>query len=935
VDIPPKSAPRLFLIDAYALIYRAYFAFIQRPLTNARGENTSAPFGFIQFLTRIREEFEPDYLAVVFDAGLSQREVEYPAYKATRARMPEDLEDSLPRIEEIMAAFHDPVVSVDGWEADDVIGTLALKAREAGVEAVIVSGDKDFYQLVGEGVHLLNPGRGGPTGVAAEWVDESNAHEKFGVPPSQVIDYLALIGDSSDNVPGAPGIGPKTAVQLLQEFGSLDAILARAGEIRAKRARESLLENADLVRLSKRLVTIRTDVPVELDFDRWVLHEPDRDRLRAVLAELEFRTLIDRYAAPQDALTDRSTEAGGTPLPTDYRLLQDPAALSSLVERVRERGAVCVDTETTDIDPMRARLVGLSLSLDPGEGVYLPLRHRAAADPLELDFGEESGGSDSTVLNLPPLQSEALRPLRELLEDPAISKIGHNLKYDLIVLHQEGVTLRGIDFDTMVASYLVDPARRQHGLDVLAADLLALRTTTYDEVTGKGRKQIPFAEVPLPAACDYACEDTDVALRLRDVLLPRLTGDGLEPLFRNLEMPLVPVLARMERNGIRIDQEFFGQMSRALERELAGIQDHIHREAGGPFNINSVPQLREILFERLSLPVIKRTKTGPSTDSDVLEALASQGHPLPRLLIEYRELEKLRSTYVDALPRMVNPLTGRIHTSFNQTVAQTGRLSSSDPNLQNIPIRTELGREIRRGFVAGEGELFLAADYSQIELRILAHFSQDEAFLKAFREGIDVHRQTASILFDVPIDEVTGAQRARAKTVNFGVLYGQGEFSLGNQLGIGREEARRFIDDYFERFPGVRGYLDRQVELARERGFVETLAGRRRHIPELASKNWNIRQFGERVAQNTPIQGTAADMIKLAMLRIQAALDAHQGGGARLLLQVHDELLFEVPEGSVEELRALVVGHMESAMELAVPLQVDVGVGRTWYDAKG
>lgn len=945
MDVPPKTAPRLFLIDAYALIYRAYFAFIQRPLTNSKGENTSAPFGFVNFLLKIREEYEPDYLAVVFDAGMSQREVEYPGYKATREKMPDDLRDSLPRVRALVEAFRDPVVAVEGWEADDVIGTLAVQARDRGIEAVIVSGDKDFHQLVGPGIHLLNPGRGGPTGVAAEWVDERNARERFGLPPERVVDYLALIGDSSDNVPGAPGIGPKTAVQLLEQFGSLDALLERAAEIPGKRARESLQEYADQVRLSRRLVTIRTDAPVELDLEAWKIQEPDRDRLRQVLAELEFRVLLEKLApagSPAGA-GGGSGEAGAPDLQTavTYRLLTDPGEVAALAARIREQGEVCVDTETTHLDPMRAKLVGMALSLKPREGVYLPFRHRAPRVELELELEERP---DPGVPNLPPLGSPELAPLREILEDPAVRKSGHNLKYDWIVLRQEGSALEGLHFDTMVASYLVDPARRQHNLDDLATDWLGVRTTPYAEVVGKGRSEVPFAEVSLERARDYACEDTDVALRLRDELLPALRANGLEELFHSLEMPLVPILARMERSGIRIDPAFFREMSRRLEGELAALQREIRLEAGGEeFNINSVPQLREVLFERLKLPVIKRTKTGPSTDSDVLEALAEQGHRLPRLMIEYRELEKLRNTYVDALPRLVHPATGRIHTSFNQTVAQTGRLSSSDPNLQNIPIRTALGREIRKGFVADPGTVFLAADYSQIELRILAHFSGDDAFVTAFREGIDIHRQTAAVIFGVPVDRVTPEQRGQAKTVNFGVLYGQGEFSLGNQLGIGREAARHFIEEYFRRFPGVRAYLDGQVEKAKERGYVETLAGRRRAIPELRSKNWNIRQFGERVAQNTPIQGSAADLIKKAMVEVQAALDREfprgpagdDVGSPRLLLQVHDELLFEVPEGILDRVRALVVERMEAAMELAVPLVVDVGVGRNWYEAKG
>jgi DNA polymerase-1 len=578
---------------------------------------------------------------------------------------------------------------------------------------------------------------------------------------------------------------------------------------------------------------------------------------------------------------------------------------------------------------MRAKLVGVSLSIEPGEGFYLPLAHRSPDVPSLLD--EEASEAPA---NLPDIHGPEMASLKGMLEDPEVEKVGQNLKYDLLVLKRSGIHLTGIEFDTMVASYVLDPGRRQHSLDVLALDLLGHRMIPYSEVAGKGSKQISFAEVPLEAATTYAAEDADYTLRLERRFRPELEEHGLTELFRILEMPLVPVLARMEWNGIGIDASFFKEMSHRLAGELADLRDRIHEAAGGEFNINSTQQLREILFERLELPVIKRTKTGPSTDASVLEELASLGHALPALMIEYRQLEKLRSTYVDSLPALVNPETGRIHTSFNQTVAATGRLSSSDPNLQNIPIRTELGREIRRGFVAAPGCRFVSADYSQIELRILAHFSRDPAFVSAFREGIDIHRQTAAIIFEVGVDEVTPEMRSRAKTINFGTLYGQGGFSLARQLGIPRDEAEQFIDDYFERFAGVRRYLDEQVETARERGFVETLLGRRRYIPELKASNWNVRQFGERVAQNTPIQGSAADLIKRATIDLQAALDERYPESL-ILLQVHDELLLEVPEEDVEDVSRLVVERMEGALELAVPLVADVGVGPDWYSCKG
>jgi DNA polymerase-1 len=926
VEIPEKNRPRLFLVDAYALIYRAFFAFINRPLTNARGENTSAAFGFANFLEDLREKYKPDYLAIVFDAGDSFREEEYPDYKATREKMPEDLYASLPGIRTMVEAYGDPVVELDGYEADDVIGTLATQAKARGIESVIVSGDKDFYQLVDDDVHLLNPGRGGPTGVSAEWVDPSNAAERFGLPPEQMVDYLALIGDSADNVPGAPGVGPKTAVKLLEEYGSLEELLERAEEISGKRAREALTDHADQVRLSKRLVTIMRDLPIELDLEALEVGEPDAAALRDVFVDFEFRRLTEKYTAmamESDALESVTAEAA------QYRLLADPMELPALIERIRKVGRVAVDTETTDLDPMRAALVGISIGLGGGEAWYLPFLHRNSHDlELALDDQREDG-----VPNLPPVDSAEMAPLRAMLADPGIEKILHNLKYDLLVLKRAGAPLAGPFFDTMIASYVLDPGRRSHGLDELALELLAHKTTSYKEVAGSGKKEIPFAEVSLEVARDYACEDADCTWRLWEHFAPELDAMELRPLFDDLEMPLVPVLATMEEDGIKIDVAFFDTMAKKINAELEHLVRDIYKAAGAEFNLNSTPQLREILFERLELPVIKRTKTGPSTDASVLEELAAEGHEVPRRMLEYRELAKLLSTYVEALPRLVNEKTGRIHTSFNQTVAATGRLSSSDPNLQNIPIRTDLGREVRKGFVPKDGCVFLGADYSQIELRVMAHFSKDPAFVEAFTRGVDVHRQTASVIFEVAVEDVTPSQRAQAKTINFATLYGQGAFGLSRQLGISREEAEDFIADYFDRFSGVRTFLDAQVEKARSLGYVETLMGRRRYVPELKSKNWNIRQFGERVAQNTPIQGTAADLIKQAMLDVNEGL--REGDWAsRMLLQVHDELLFEVPKEEVEAVTALVVERMEGAMTLEVPLRVETGIGASWYDAK-
>ncbi len=950
MQAPEKDRPRLYLIDGYALIYRAFFAMISRPLISSRGENTSAAWGVTKFLLKILEQYEPDYLGVVFDAGMSQRHEIFPEYKATREKMPTELEASIPRVRALIEAFRVPVLELAGYEADDVIGTLAREAVDQGLEAVIVSGDKDFYQLLRDGICLLNPGRGGPAAVDEEWVDVGNASERLGVAPRHVTDYLGLIGDTSDNVPGVKGIGPKTAIQLIEQFGPIEQILEHVDEITAKRPREALQQHADAALLSKRLVTIQTDLPVELDLDALRCEEPDRERLKELLLELEFHSLVRSHAAPETEPPARR--------PVSYSLLQRPEQVSDLVDRARKSGGpLSVDTETTSTDATRADLLGISLALQPGEAFYLPFGHRApGAGPKSgkgatlqeqlLPNGDAEGGdaeqeSESlargsgvaAVQNLPELTSPEMEPLVALLEDAAVPKLGQNLKYDLLVLRRAGVTLRGIEFDTMIASYLLEPGRREHGLDSLALQHLDYRTVTYEDVAGKGKQQIPFAEVPLDAARDYACEDADIALRLAEVFAPELERLQLDDLFRRIEMPLVEVLAEMEWAGIRIDEPFFAELSEKLIAQREAVQKQIFDAAGTEFNIGSNPQLREILFERLELPVIKRTKTGPSTDVFVLEELAAQGHPLPKLLIEYRQLDKLQSTYVDALPRLVHPETGRLHTSFNQTVASTGRLSSSDPNLQNIPIRTELGAELRRGFIPAEGFRFVSADYSQIELRILAHYSEDPSFLEAFRSGEDIHRQTASLVFGVPRAEVTREMRDRAKTVNFAVIYGIGPYSLAGRLGIAVGEAKEFIDAYFRRFPGIRRYLDEQVELARSQGYVETLTGRRRYIPEISSRNFNVRSFGERAATNAPIQGSSADIIKIAMIRIHHDL-AERGAAVRMLLQVHDELLFETPRGEEKATLDLIRARMEGAADLKGPLRVETGTGKNWLECK-
>ena len=995
-DVSPPPSPRLFLIDGYALIYRAFFAMISRPLTTSKGENTSAAWGVVNFLQRLLTNHRPDYIGWVHDSGLSFRHETYPAYKATREKLTEELQADfnrgMERISEILDAFQVPVLSLKGYEADDVIGTLATQAVHAALNVVIVSGDKDFQQLVRPGVWLLNPGRGGPANVDEQWVSMQNASERLGVPPDRVIDYLALVGDSSDNVPGVPGIGDKTARDLVTEFGSLDSILASVDKITKKRPREALAEHEARARLSKELVTIRDNLPITLNVDQLRIRKADAARLRQIYVELEFTTLVKDIAP--------TTQAPAEIAPRSYAVVDSPQAVERLVARARKAKYIAINTETiadpdapSNADPLRSQLVSLAIALAEGEAFYLPLRHRqwqpdepsqgellidASGDRAPTDAPEDRGvvrggdeyepsaGANATpvvgrraraaakkattsqptsiaarqlasgpqpVRNLPPLDSAAMAPLCQLLEDATVLKTAQNAKYDLLALRRAGIALRGLDFDTMLASYVLDPGRRSHGLDVLALEFLDHTMTSYEDLCGKGKAEIPFDACPVEAARDYACEEADTILRLRASFEPQLETHGLTSLIDDIELPLLLVLAEMESTGVSIDLAWFASLKERFKRERERVEKEIYAEADGEFNINSNNQLRTILFDKLQLPVRKRTSTGPSTDASVLQELAEAGHRLPELLMEYRELSKLENTYLDTLPSLIHPDDKRLHTSFNQTVASTGRLSSSDPNLQNIPIRRELGRDIRRGFIPRKGWLFLAADYSQIELRLLAHLSDDPAFVDAFKSGGDIHRQTASIIFGVPVAEVTSEMRARAKTINFATIYGQGAHALSRQLKISNAEAKEFIATYFERFRGVRNYLDSMVEYAREHGFVETIFHRRRYIPELRDRNFNIRAFGERTAANSPIQGSAADLIKIAMIRIAAVLKQRALQG-RMLLQVHDELVFELPPQEQEELVALVKHEMEHAAELSVPLVVDVGIGESWLATK-
>jgi DNA polymerase-1 len=928
----PSAAPseRLFLVDGYALIYRAFFAMIARPLTTQRGENTSAAWGIINFLLRLHQRHHPDYLGWVQDVGESFRHRQYPEYKATREKLglelQQDFNRSLERIGQLLVAFGVPTLGVEGFEADDVIGTLvsAAAGRPDGPQSVIVSGDKDFYQLIEPRVALLNPGRGGPAGVEEHWVDETNAGERFGVPPAQVVDYLALVGDSSDNIPGVKGIGEKTAVELLTTYGSLDAILAHAAEIPGKRAREALLAHAAEARLSRELVTIRRDVPVDLDLVALRVNAPDTAELSRLFTELEFRTLIPKLDELQVSGPRAAAPVATVSTERPAEILDDPARLGAVIAACRGASLVAIDTQTDGLDPMRAELIGLSLAIAPDRSWYLPLAHVAGG-------GELSG--EPPPRNLPPLSSPALQGLRELLNDRSVRKAGHNINFDWLVLRRAGVELQGVAYDSMLAAFVLDPGRRSFALDDLARERLSRKLRSYADLIGRGRAQRPFAAVPVAEAARYAADESEAVLGLWAAFRPELEDHQLQPLLDRVELPLTPVLVDMESTGVLIDRELLAEMSRQFAIALAQIERRIQEEAGTEFNLNSTPQLRNVLFGKLQLPILKKTKTGPSTDVDVLEQLAAMGHAVPQLLIEYRELAKLKSTYVDALPGYVHPQTGRIHTSYNQVGAATGRLSSVEPNLQNIPVRTERGESIRRAFIAQPGWRLVVADYSQIELRLLAHFSEDPAFVEAFSRGGDIHRQTAAVIFGVPQDQVTAEMRARAKTINFATIYGQGPFALARQLGISQDDAKAFIKQYFERFAGVRAWLDRTIAEARTRGYVETLFGRRRYIPELHDRNFNIRSFGERTATNSPLQGSAADLIKVAMIRIHEGLRT-AGLATRMLLQVHDELVFEAPEGDTEPAMELVKRHMEGAAELRVPLLVSIGAGMNWVDAK-
>jgi len=926
----------LYLIDGSGYIFRAYFAI--PPRSTKAGVPTNAIFGFTNMLIKLLRDSQADGLAVIFDAsGTSFRNDIYDAYKANRDEPPEDLIPQFAGIREATLAFNLPCLELQGYEADDLIATYAKLAQEKGIEVTIVSSDKDLMQLVRDGVGMLDP-------MKDKSIGRAEVIEKFGVPPEKVIDVQALAGDSVDNVPGVPGIGVKTAAQLIEEYGSLEELLQRAGEIKQPKRRERLTENAEMARLSKQLVTLDEDAPVaeiggRASLDEFGLLEPEPQSLRAFLEKYEFRSVLTRLAdklGEGDLVPDHreaGKEGAAAAEPADaaaqYSLVQDAEALKAWVEKAREAGAFAVDTETTSLDAQRAELVGVSMSVTPKEACYIPLGHKAqeSGDELELSGGE--------VPKQIPME-EALALLKPLLADPSVLKIGQNLKYDICVLARYGVDVAPLD-DTMLLSYVLEAGLHGHGMDELAELHLGHKTISYSEVAGKGKSQVTFDRVPLDKALDYAAEDADVTLQLHQALKRQLVPAGLVTVYETMERPLVPVLAEMERTGIKVDRAILRRLSNELAQQAAELEEEIYKLAGRPFTIGSPKQLGEILFDEMGLEGGKKTKTGAhATGADVLETLAAQGHELPAKVLDWRQITKLKSTYTDALQDQINPDTGRVHTSYSQAVASTGRLSSTDPNLQNIPVRTEEGRKIRTAFVAEEGMKLVSIDYSQIELRLTAHIAEVDALKQAFADGEDIHAVTASQVFGVPLAEMDPMTRRKAKAINFGIIYGISAFGLANNLRIPQSEAKAFIEAYFARYPGIKDYMNETKALAREHGYVETLFGRRIHIPAIKEKNPSRRAFGDRAAINAPIQGTAADIIKRAMIRIPPSLEGAKLS-ARMLLQVHDELLFEVPDAEVEKTVAVVREVMENAnrpaVQLSVPLVADAGVGDNWDEA--
>ena len=898
----PDTKP-LVLIDGSSYLYRAFHAL--PPLTNSAGAPTGALLGVLNMLYRLLDEEAPEQMAVVFDAsGKTFRDELYDQYKANRPPMPDELRAQIEPLLDAIDAMGLPLLRIAGVEADDVIGTLVREQLDAGGDVLVSTGDKDMAQLVTDGVRLVNT-------MSDTTLDRDAVVAKFGVEPEQIVDWLALVGDSSDNIPGVPKVGPKTAAKWLSQYGDIDTLIEKAGEIGGK-VGESLRNNLDQLALSRELATIRQDVDHGLDAGALQRREPDHERLAGIFREFELGSLLKRL--PED-MADPAGSADTAQEESHHEIILDEAAFESWLAELETAEAFAFDTETTSLDYMRAQIVGVSFAVEPGRAAYVPVAHcyPGAPDQLSRDF--------------------VLARLKPLLEDARRPKIGHHLKYDAHVLANHDIALRGIDFDTMLESYVLNSTATRHDMDSVARKYLGVETIHYEDVAGKGAKQIGFDEVALEQAGPYAAEDADITLQLHAELWPRLGAAGeLERLYKVIERPLVPVLVAMESTGVLLDPDMLATQSRELGDAMAELEQRAHEAAGGVFNIGSPKQLQEVLFERLGLPVLGKTPKGqPSTAENVLQELA-ETYELPRLVLDYRGLAKLKSTYTDKLPTQINPDTGRVHTSYHQAVAATGRLSSTDPNLQNIPIRTAEGRRIRKAFVAPDGWRLVAADYSQIELRIMAHLSGDEGLINAFRDDQDIHRATAAEVFETAPGAVTQDQRRSAKAINFGLIYGMSAFGLARQLGIERGEAQDYVNLYFARYPGVKAYMEQTRERAREDGYVETVFGRRLYLPEISSRNVQRRQYAERSAINAPMQGTAADIIKRAMIGVQDWL-SEESLDARLIMQVHDELILEVPGGELERVTAGLTKIMEAAAELDVPLRVDLGTGSNWDEA--
>ena len=890
-----NESDTIYLLDGSSYIHRAYHAI--RNLQNASGFPTNAVFGFTQMILKLLSEKEPRYLAIVFDAkGPTFRHEIYAEYKANRPPMPEDMAVQLPYIRKVVKNLGIPMLQEPGFEADDIIGTLARAGEREGFNVVIISGDKDFRQLIGPRVSMWDT-------MKDKVTDYDSLKAAYGFEPEKFVDVMGLSGDSTDNIPGVRGVGEKTAVSLVREFGSFDGVFENLKEIKKKKLKENLSTSLEMALLSRKLVTIECSVPIPTDLEKIKMGKPSKEGLADIFRELEFRDLWDRFASR------------GEPVQTEYDLCMTLADVKSVAERIRSAGLLAVDTETTGTDPMEAELVGISLCLEAGKAVYLPLRHHYLGVPEQLPW------------------TRARDVLKEVLEDETILKVGQNIKYDACVLKRHGVTLKGISFDTMVASYVINPGLRQHNLDALAQRYLNHKMISYQDVVGKGKNARGFAEVSLEKACEYSCEDADMTLRLKRILAEKIRDEENEALFNDLEMKLVPVLLDMEMTGIKIDTALFEAMSTEFADEMKRVEQTIYGQAGMEFNLNSPQQLGKVLFEVLQLPGGKKTaKTKRySTDVKVLQKL-SETHEIAAELLRYRSLAKLKSTYLDALVRMVNPQTGRVHTSFNQTVAATGRLSSSNPNLQNIPIRGEAGKKIRKGFVAERGKILVGADYSQIELRVFAHYSEDPAFMAAFKENQDIHTRTALEILGNENNEVSPEMRRIAKAINFGIIYGMGPQKLSEELGISKKVATDYINAYYDRYRGVKRFKEKAIETAVKNGYVTTLFNRRRYLPDISHSNNRIRSEAERMAVNTPIQGTAADLIKKAMIQIHNRLAA-EGFRSKMVLQVHDELVLEAPEEELDRLITMIREEMEGVYPLRVPLKVDINKGLNWDEA--